>query len=40
MGMFCKFGSVDEMRPVRASVWIKVECTRPSVAVAFSRPST
>ena len=40
VGMFCRFGSVEEMRPVRASVWMKVEWTRPSAASAFSRPST
>ena len=40
MGMVCKFGSVELMRPVRASVWIKVEWMRPSGPRAFSRPST
>ena len=38
-GMFCRFGSVEEMRPVRVSVWLKFEWMRPSAAMTFRRPS-
>ncbi len=38
-GMFCKFGSVLEMRPVRVSVWLKLEWIRPSGAMTFKSPS-
>ena len=30
MGMFCRFGLVDERRPVAVPTWLKVVCTRPS----------
>ena len=40
MGMFCRFGSLEESRPVRASVWLKVECIRPSGPMTFKSPST
>ena len=39
-GMFCRFGSVDDSRPVAAMVWLKVVWMRPSAAVDLSRPST
>ena len=29
MGMFCRFGSLDESRPVAATVWLNEVCTRP-----------
>ena len=38
--MFCKFGSLDEMRPVRVSVWLNAEWMRPSAPITFSSPST
>ena len=38
-GMFCRLGSALEMRPVRVSVWLKVEWIRPSGPMTFSRPS-
>ena len=38
-GMFCRFGSVEEMRPVRVSVWLSVEWIRPSGEIAFVSPS-
>jgi hypothetical protein len=36
MGMFWRFGSVEESRPVEATAWWKVVCSRP-VAVSRSR---
>ena len=30
MGMFCRFGSVEESRPVAATVWWNVVWIRPS----------
>ena len=38
---FCSlFGSAELMRPVRVSVWLKVECTRPSGPSTFNSPTT
>ncbi len=39
-GMFCRFGSVDERRPVAATVWLNVVWMRPSAAIVLIRPST
>ena len=30
MGMFCRFGSVEDSLPVAATVWLKVVWIRPS----------
>ena len=30
MGMFCRFGSVEDSRPVAATVWLNVVWIRPS----------
>jgi hypothetical protein len=38
--MFCRFGSVDESRPVAATVWLNVVWIRPSSETDLSRPST
>ena len=38
--MFCRFGSVDDSRPVAAIVWLNVVWIRPSEATEFSSPST
>ena len=40
IGMFCRFGSVEESRPVAAMVWLNVVWMRPSSATVFNRPST
>ena len=40
MGMFCRFGSVDESLPVAAMVWLNVVWIRSSAATDFSSPST
>ena len=40
IGMFCRFGSVDDSRPVAAMVWLNVVWMRPSAATDFSSPST
>ena len=37
---FCRLGSPEEIRPVRVSVWLKVEWMRPSAPTTLSRPST
>ena len=29
MGMFCRFGLELDRRPVEATVWLKVVCSRP-----------
>ena len=29
IGMFCRFGSVLDSRPVVVAVWLKVVCSRP-----------
>ena len=29
IGMFCRFGFVEESRPVAVPVWLKVVCRRP-----------
>ncbi len=39
-GTFCRFGSVEERRPVAATVWLKVVWIRPSAATVLIRPST
>jgi len=28
-GMFCRFGSLEDRRPVTTTLWEKVVCTRP-----------
>jgi hypothetical protein len=38
--MFCRFGSVDDSRPVAAIVWLNVVWMRPSSPIDLSRPST
>lgn len=38
--MFCRLGSVEESRPVAATVWLKVVWIRPSAAIVLIRPST
>ncbi len=38
-GMFCRFGSALEIRPVEATVWLNRVCTLPSEPRAASRPS-
>ena len=40
IGMFCRFGSVEDSRPVAAIVWLKVVWIRPSEPTAASSPST
>jgi hypothetical protein len=30
IGMFCRFGSLEESRPVAATVWLNEVCSRPS----------
>ena len=40
IGMFCRFGSVDDSRPVAAIVWLNVVWMRPSSPVARVRMST
>ena len=37
-GMFCKFGSVDERRPVAVKAWRNSLCTRPSALAARKSP--
>ena len=32
MGMFCRFGSLDDSRPVAATAWLKVVCSAAGVA--------
>ena len=39
-GMFCRFGSVEDSRPVRAMVWLNVVWMRPSSDSASSSPLT
>ena len=39
-GMFCRFGSVQLMRPVAVTVCWKWQCMRPSSAISGSMPST
>ncbi len=39
-GMFCRFGSVEESRPVAATVWLNVVWMRPSGAIVLISPST
>jgi hypothetical protein len=38
--MFCRFGSVEESRPVAATVWLKVVWIRLSSPTDLIRPST
>ena len=38
--MFCKFGPVDDKRPVAATVCWKCVWMRPSLAISAIRPST
>ena len=38
-GIFCRFGSVLERRPVAVTVMRKFVCMRPSVEMTLSRPS-
>ena len=38
--MFCRFGSVDDRRPVAATVWLNVVWMRPSSPTALTSPST
>ena len=40
IGMFCRFGSVEESRPVAAIVCMYVVWMRPSSAIDFNSPST
>ena len=39
-GMFWRFGSVEDSRPVAATVWLNVVWIRPSAAIVLIRPST
>ena len=36
IGMFCRFGSVAESRPVAATVWLKVAWMRPVSGLTIS----
>ena len=38
--MFCRFGSVDERRPVAAIVWLNVVWMRPASSISGSSEST
>ena len=38
-GMFCRFGSEEERRPVAVTVWLYEVCTRPSPATSSGRAS-
>ena len=40
MGMFCRFGSALDSRPVAVPVCLKVVWIRPSLSATFRRPST
>jgi hypothetical protein len=40
IGMFCRFGSDDDRRPVAATAWWKVVCRRPSAAISVGSAST
>src|ERR1044072_8596486 len=39
-GMFCRLGSVDDSRPVAATVWLKVVWVRPLGEIVLISPST
>ena len=40
MGMFCRFGSALESRPVAATIWLKVVWMRLSESASGMSPST